>query len=65
MMIHRRKTDRNGVDPSNVQVILSNEIAGLMYFVNDEDIIKHIENMAIHVTDTVVQVMMCSIQCTS
>ena len=50
LMVEGKLTEL-GYDPSKVQVILSDEINGAMYFVNDEGIIKCIENEAVHVID--------------
>ena len=40
-----------GYDPSNVQVILSDEINGALFLVNDEGIIKCVKNVATHMSD--------------
>ena len=40
-----------GYDPSNVQVILSDEINGAMFLVNDEGVIKWVKHAAAHMSN--------------
>ena len=53
LMVEGKLMVEMGYDLSNVQVILSDEVNGIMYLVNYESVIKHIEmheNVDMHVT---------------
>ena len=50
LMVEGKLTEL-GYDPLNVQVILSDEINGAMFLVNDEGIIKCVKNVATNVSD--------------
>ena len=51
LMVEGRLTEM-GYDPANVQVIVSDDINEPMYLVNDEGVIKRVESVATHVTQT-------------
>ena len=51
LMVEGRLTEM-GYDPANVQVIVSDEPNEPMYLVNDEGVIKRVESVATHVTET-------------
>jgi len=50
LMVEGKLTEL-GYDPSNIQVILSDEVNGAMFLVNDEDAIKCVKHAAAHVSD--------------
>ena len=51
LMVEGRLTEME-YDPANVQVIVSDDTNEPMYLVNDEGIIKRVESMATHMTQT-------------